>query len=117
MGASPVAVRFHDGAIARGVFNSTCDLVCVGLRWDRFPTRLEARRYMDEDKCRRARHSGEPVEFSMYKDGTWRGTACRECMIVLDGFDPFDDPVTSATRSRGDPPWAKWSGQYGGWAW
>jgi hypothetical protein len=99
MGIANGLVKFSDGTIKHFVFDGSAD-VCIPRLYDTYEKMTENWR-MFNGKPISCNHVKEPVEMCTdYGDFYWQGTACRKCMMILEGEDPFEQKY-----QKGIPEW------------
>lgn len=97
-------VRFNDGSIKHFEYNGTSD-ICIPKLYDTYDEMTDNWRKYKKEECN-CKHYEEPVEiYASYGDGTyWNGTACRKCMMIIKGGEPFEDDIV---YTDGIPEWAE----------
>lgn len=99
--------RFPDGLILHFEYNGTGDFCTTALR----RTEVEVSEHWradNEAECRCGQPS-EPVELTtIYGRGfRWHGKACRGCMAIVGGRDPYPDDDEAGEAVDGVADWWK----------
>jgi hypothetical protein len=110
MGMMPGALRFQDGTIKWYEYNSVGDNCMTGL----FDSIKDVRQCMGDQcyktcSCDRPKEPVEIVSFYGYGHH-WKGEACRACMAITFGTDPFEAPDADLERMEVKeklPAWAE----------
>lgn len=103
------AVKFADGEILFYEYNGTSD-VAIPQLW---PTTQEVDDNWRSGEWRNCQCAPvavhEPVSImTTYGGGFyWNGRACRQCMSIVDGFQPFLYMETNGYKD-GEPAWSPW---------
>ncbi len=97
-------VRFNDGSIKHFEYNGTSD-ICIPKLYDTYDEMIDNwKKYNSkENNCE---HFEEPIEiYTRYRGGFyWNGVACRKCMMIIKGDEPFEDDIA---YTDGIPEWAE----------
>lgn len=98
--------RFEDGTILHFEYNGTSDVVIPNLR----NSAEEVDEHWRDGSWSRC-ICGQPSEpvllaASYGLEPNWKGEACRACMAVTNGFQPYDDEDGNGLR-HGRPDWWK----------
>ncbi len=101
------AVRFvSDGAVLFYEYNGTADR-CVPKLWRTLEEVWHKDNWRSDDGGEACQcGNSEPVILHTNYGNSfgWPGTACRECMRIASGFEPFDE---GTERFAGDADWTK----------
>lgn len=108
MGDHPLYVRYPDGTIRYGPYQSTADLAFPDLV-DTFEATQQREYYLNRRRWDDVpEEPGNPVDVAtVYGDGfAWRGTATHD--YITSGLDPWED---GQQRTDGIPTWVSelWS--------
>lgn len=96
-------VRFNDGSIKHFEYDGNSD-ICIPKLYDTYDEMIDNwRKYnYKENNCE---HIEEPVEiYTSYDAIYWNGTACRKCMMIIKGEEPYEDDID---YTDGIPKWAE----------
>lgn len=97
-------VRFNDGNIKHFEYNGTSD-ICIPKLYDNYEEMKDNWRKYKKENCS-CKHAEEPVDiYTDYGGGfSWKGKACRKCMMITKGNNPFDEDII---KNDGIPDWAE----------
>lgn len=104
MGTSLLAVKFNDGLILYGGYQSTSDIVIFSKLVKDYDDYED--KPCDDCNCKIVE---DVIMYSHYGSGFyWTGKACRKCRVVVDKFEPFGDYCgrnKPALFNHGIPDW------------
>lgn len=111
MSHSPAAIRFENGDIYHCEYNGTIDMMLPNY-YDTYIDMFANWRDQNFDKYKTCEHPTEPIRIaSTYGGGfNWKGTACRECKVIIDGISPhpnydIGESSESTDYQNGLPDW------------
>ena len=83
-------VRFADGTVMYGEYHGTSDLMADAL-WPTYDEFVAHWKRQPWRKCTCG--NDEPVRIASEYGGSfhWDGRACKTCMVITDGHDPYGD--------------------------